>query len=174
MSSDNGPSQADEIMVRTFDPKDQSAVSRLYHEGLLVGQIAPNDTGADVENIREAYFNDDSSHFWVAECDGEVLGMIGVARDEGHTAEIRRLRVHPEHQKNTTIASLLVEQTLQHCKHHEYLKVVLDTGFEKEAAVDLFDRFGFQHTRTRNYHGKDQFEFYLDLYRTPKSDNHDA
>jgi len=171
MSSDAAPDALDQIMVRSFDPKDQTAVSRLYHDGLLVGQIAPNDTGADVENIREAYFSDDSSHFWVAELDGEVLGMIGVARDEGHTAEIRRLRVHPEYQTSPTIASLLVEQALQHCKHYEYLKVVLDTGFEKEAAVDLFDRFGFQHTRTRNYHGKDQFEFYLDLYRQPKSEN---
>ena len=171
MSSDAASDALDQIMVRSFDPKDQEAVSRLYHEGLLVGQIAPNDTGADVENIREAYFNDESSHFWVAELEGDVLGMIGVARDEGHTAEIRRLRVAPEQQKNTAIASLLIEQALQHCKHHEYLKVVFDTGFEKDAAMDLFDRFGFQHTRTRNYHGKDQFEFYLDLYRSPKSEN---
>jgi len=157
-------------MVRTFDPKDQHAVLQLYHEGLLMGQIAPNDTGADVDNIHEAYFHDDAAHFWVAELHEQVVGMIGVARDEGHVAEIRRLRVRPEWQ-NTHIASTLIETALQHCKHHEYLKVVFDTGFDGETAVDMFDRFGFQHTRTRNFHGKDQIEFYLDLYRADKPDH---
>ena len=32
----------------------------------------------------------------------------------------------------------------------------------------LFDRFGFQHTRSRAAHGKEQLEFYLDLYRQKK------
>ena len=157
----------DRLIVRSYSPTDQNVVSRLYTEGLLAGQIAPNDTGADIENIQDAYFNEDANHFWVAELDQQVLGMIGVAREEEHTAEIRRLRVEPKWQKSS-IAARLIETALEHCHHHGYLKVVFDTRFDPDAALGLFDRFGFQHSKTRSVHGKDLLEFYLDLYRQPR------
>lgn len=156
------------LTVRSFEPKDQQAVSTLYDQGLLAGQIAPNDSGADIDNMNEAYFDNDRHHFWVAELDGQVIAMIGVASDEAHTAEIRRLRVNPDHQQTTGIASTLLETAIAHCKHHGYLKVRLDTRFERDAAVGMFDHVGFQHTRTKSMHGKDLLEFYLDLYRSDK------
>lgn len=152
------------LQVRTYEPRDHSAVEGLYHNGLLAGQIAPNDTGADIDNIQAAYLGDDRCHFWVAEADGDVVGMIGVAEDEKDIAEIRRLRVAPTH-KPTNIAHALLETAVNHCRHHGYLKVRLDTRFEKDAAVELFDRSGFEHNRTKNIHGKELLEFYLDLYR---------
>ena len=167
-STDNPTETLEGLRVRSFRPEDQQAVSQLYTHGLLAGQIAPNDTGADIENIGEAYFDDPRHHFWVAERHGEILGMIGVASDEPHTAEIRRLRVFPEHQ-SSPIADQLMRTALDHCKHHGYLKVVLDTRFQTQSeALKLLDRLGFQHTRTRSHHGKDMLEFYLDLYRQPK------
>ena len=156
------------LIVRSFEPGDQEAVSNLYTHGLLVGQIAPNDTGADIENIQQAYFGEETSHFWVAELHGQVLGMIGVSRDRKDHAEIRRLRVDAKWQQ-TIIAERLVETAVAHCHHHGYLKIVFDTRFDSDAAMSLFDRFSFQYTRTRSLHGKDQLEFYLDLYRQPKT-----
>ncbi len=158
------------LTVRSFESRDQQAVSHLYDQGLLAGQIAPNDSGADIDNMREAYFDNDRHHFWVAELDGQVIAMIGVASDEAHTAEIRRLRVNPAHQQTAT-ASILLETAIAHCKHHGYLKVRLDTRFERDAAVGLFDNVGFQHTRTKSMHGKDLLEFYLDLYRQDRAEN---
>ncbi len=158
------------LKVRSYQPSDQPAVSWLYDHGLLAGQIAPNDTGADIDNVREAYFDSDRHHFWVAEVDGKVIGMIGVASDEPHTAEVRRLRVDPAYQK-TPIAAKLLETAVNHCKHHGYLKVRLDTRFERNAAVGLFDHLGFQHTRTKTLHDKELLEFYLDLYRQDKNED---
>ncbi len=157
------------LIVRSFEPRDQQAVLRLYDHGLLAGQIAPNDSGADIDNMREAYFDSERHHFWVAVLNDQVVGMIGVASDEPHTAEVRRLRVEPEHQQ-TPIADKLLETAINHCKHHGYLKVRLDTRFERDVAVGLFDHVGFQHTRTKSMHGKDLLEFYLDLYRQDKPD----
>ncbi|MFA9477278.1 GNAT family N-acetyltransferase [Phycisphaerales bacterium AB-hyl4] len=174
MSSERHTETVAGLKVRPFEPKDQQAVARLYAHGLLAGQLAPNDTGADIENIREAYFDDERHHFWVAEVDGQVLGMIGVGSDDENTAEIRRLRVDSNHQQ-TEIPSALIKTAINHCRHHGYLKVVLDTRFSRDAAVDLFDHVGFQHTRTRSVHDKEMLEFYLDLYRQPKhdTDGHD-
>ena len=167
--SNHGPASAlDRLIVRSFAPHDQQAVSRLYQTGLLAGQIAPNDTGADIENIGVAYFSDVANHFWVAELDHQIIGMIGVARDEGHKAEIRRLRVDPAWQHTDVVAIKLMEFALYHIKVHGFLKVVFDTRFEKDTAVGIFDRFGFQHTRSRTHHDKELLEFYLDLYRQQK------
>lgn len=156
--------------MRTYVPGDQPHVARLYTDGLLAGQIAPNDTGADIDNINQAYLDEPGNHFWVAEVNGKVLGMIGVARDQEHTAEVRRLRVDKKWQQ-TNVGARLLAAALEHCKAHSFLKIVLDTRFDPDAVLDLFDRFGFQHTRTKSLHGKDLLEFYLDLYRQVKSDD---
>lgn len=155
------------LVVRTYRPQDQHAVSYLYDHGLLAGQIAPNDTGADIDDVSMAYLSDEGNHFWVAELDGEVVGMIGVAREDHHQAEIRRLRVAKTHQ-HLPIAPVLIDTALAHCKKHGYLKIVLDTRLSTQSdALQVLERAGFQHTRTRNPHGKEVLEFYLDLYRKP-------
>ena len=160
-----------QTVVRSYEQTDHDEVARLYSEGLLAGQIAPNDSGADLDYIREAYFDDERHHFWVAVQDGRCVGMIGVASDEDHTAEIRRLRVDKQLQ-GSGIAAQLLETAIAHCKRHSYLKIRLDTRFEKDEAVGMFDKIGFQHTRTRPTPGKETLEFYLDLYR--KDEGEDA
>ena len=157
---------AQDLVIRSYKQPDQQAVWQLYHEGLLAGQISPNDTAADMENVADAYFEDPRNNLWVAEADG-LVGMIGVAAEREHTAEIRRLRVKKDWQ-GSALAGRLIETALAHCKQHAYVKVVFDTRFERQAAVDLFERFGFQHTRTKPVHGKELLEFYLDLYRPPR------
>lgn len=170
MSIRSNDEQAGALVVRSYQDADHEQVTRLYDEGLLAGQIAPNDSGADLDYIREAYFDSERHHFWVAENGGRCVGMIGVASDEDHTAEIRRLRVAKDLQ-GTGIAAQLLETAISHCKHHGYLKIRLDTRFEKDEAVGLFDRVGFQHTRTRPTPGKETLEFYLDLYRKEEDED---
>lgn len=169
------PQPIEGLVVRSFQPNDQKAVAHLYTHGLLAGQIAPNDTGADIDNIQQAYLDEERHHFWVAMIDDQIVGMIGVGSDEPHTAEIRRLRVDPDHH-NSEIPAILLKTAVDHCKHHGYLKVRLDTRFERTAAMDLFNKTGFQHTRTKSVQGKDLLEFYLDIYRQPKKgeENQDA
>lgn len=157
----------DAVTIRTYTAGDQSVVARLYTEGLLAGQIADNDTGADIDMIDEAYLRSERSHFWVAEHKGRVVGMIGVADDGDDVAEVRRLRVDHDFQ-NRGIAGRLLEMAVQFCRHHGYLKVRLDTRLETGSnVVATFDRFAFQHARSREVPGKELLEFYLDLYRDP-------
>lgn len=184
------------LTIRSYRAEDQPKVAWLYDAGLLTGQIAPNDTGADIDNIQEAYFDDPRHHLWVAEVPGgapgateaaggasaaagqagnpggeaagagggEVVGMVAVSSDEEHTAEVRRLRVYPEYQRSP-IAPALLRTAIEHCKRHGFLKVRLDTRFERDDALDMFGDVGFQHTRTRTVQGRDLLEFYLDIYR---------
>lgn len=158
------------VEIRTYQPEDQPAVDDLYINGLLEGAIPPNDTGADIDNIAGGYLNDERASFWVAQADGKVVGMIGVAPDADHIAEIRRLRVYPEYW-GKGIRTALLNTAVAFCRHHGYLKVVLDTRYHRGEAMQLFEDNGFQHHRDRSVPGKEQIEFFFDIYRDPGTDD---
>jgi len=156
------------ISVRSFTHSDLPACQRLYVEGLLGGKLAENDTGLDIEDIESAYMKTDGNHLWVAEAPidsngPEVVGMIGVQHHEQGVGEIRRLRVRSD-MRRRGIGSKLMETALKYCQDRAYLKITLDTFIEREAAIGLFEKFRFRHSRTRNVSGKDLMYFYLDLY----------
>jgi ribosomal protein S18 acetylase RimI-like enzyme len=173
MTPNPQPDLTDAITIREYRPEDQPAVAALYTDGLLSGQIPDNDTGADVENVEEAYIQPSRNGFWIAEVDDQVVGMVGVAEDEPNQAEIRRLRVQKGMQ-GKGVGNQLMEKALSFCRHHGYLKVILDTRLEKGPAIEMFERFGFQHHRSRNAPEKELQEFYLDLYRDPDSDRENS
>jgi len=153
--------------MRLVVDDDHAAVRNLFENGLVEGFVADNDTGADMENIAEAYFSDEGqSALWVADYDETVIGMIGVQKTSDHGAEIRRLRVRSDFRRQG-VGAKLMEQALQFCLHHSYLKVSLDVRIERGPAIALFEKFGFQLNRTREVNGRRLLDFYLDLYREP-------
>jgi len=155
------------ISMRLVVDDDHAAVRDLFENGLVEGFVADNDTGADMENIAEAYFSDEGqSALWVADYDEAVIGMIGVQKTSDHGAEIRRLRVRSDFRRQG-VGAKLMEQALQFCLHHSYLKVSLDVRIERGPAIALFEKFGFQLNRTREVNGRRLLDFYLDLYREP-------
>lgn len=161
---------------------DLDGIGRLFSDGLHAGEWLDNDSGADIQQFEEAYLSDDgASGFWVADHqsgEGEpdstaaivaVVGMIGVQRDEEHSAVIRRLRVDPAHRERG-LGRQLVEEAVGFCKKAGYLKVVLDARIRQERAIALFERFSFRLNRERVVRGEKVLDFYLDLYRERTED----
>lgn len=158
-----------EVTIRSFQAQDLDACRRLYHEGLIGGQIAENDTGLDIDDIEAAYMKTPGNHFWVAvAAENQVVGMIGVMHSDG-VGEIRRLRVANDHRRRG-IGSALLEHAVRFCQENNYLKVALDTFIERDPAMKLFEKFRFRHGRTRSYSGKDLLYFYLDLYTSDREE----
>jgi ribosomal protein S18 acetylase RimI-like enzyme len=157
--------EIEQVEIVTAADEDHPAILELFREGLDEGHIRANDTGADVENLREAYFSDDGeSGFWVARFHGEVIGMIGVQKTSENTAEVRRLRVRDNYRRRG-VGTRLMETALTFCQEHSYLKVVLDVRIERGPAIALFEKFGFVLARTREIDGRKMLDFYVDLYR---------
>ncbi|HWB20631.1 MAG TPA: GNAT family N-acetyltransferase, partial [Phycisphaerales bacterium] len=94
------------------------------------------------------------------------IGMIGVRNTSADVAEIRRLRVHNDFRRRG-IGSRLMEQAISFCKHHGYLKVVLDVRVERGPAISLFEKFGFAVGRTRDQDGLKMLDFYMNIYNDP-------
>jgi ribosomal protein S18 acetylase RimI-like enzyme len=150
--------------IRSFRAGDLASCTALYREGLLGGKIAENDTGLDIDDIERAYMSSPGSHFWVAEAQNEVVGMIGVQHHDDDVGEIRRLRVRHDWRRRG-IGSALIETALKFCQEKGYLKIALDTFVEREPAIKLFEKFHFRHHRTRTIGDKQILHFYLDLYQ---------
>ncbi len=155
------------ISMRLVADDDHGAVRDLFRAGLIEGLVPENDTGADMENITEAYFSDDGqSALWVADYENAIIGMVGVQKTSDHGAEVRRLRVRTDYRR-MGVGAKLMEQALSFCRHHGYLKVTLDVRIERGPAIALFEKFGFQLNRTREINGRRMLDFYVDLYREP-------
>lgn len=155
------------LRVRLAIDHDHSALRELFQESVLEGQIGENDTGADIDNLRDGYFCDEGqSCFWVADFRTLVIGMVGVQRTNDNTAEVRRLRVRSAYRRHG-VGSMLMERAMSFCREQGYLKVILDVRIERGPAIQMFQKFGFSHARTRNISGRKLLDFYLDLYRDP-------
>jgi ribosomal protein S18 acetylase RimI-like enzyme len=155
------------VTVRIARDQDHSAFRELFQESILEGLVGDNDTGADIDNLREGYFGDDGeSGFWAAVFEELVVGMIGVQKVADNAAEVRRLRVRSAYRRQG-VGALLMERALVFCQRHGYLKVVLDVRIERGPAIALFQKFGFKHARTREIGGRKLLDFYIDLYRDP-------
>lgn len=83
-------------------------------------------------DIMLAYWND------------EVAGCIALAKmKEAGTCEMKRLYVKPGFRKNK-IGRLLIEELLNSAKERRYRKMRLDTFLKLQAAVHLYEQFGFK------------------------------
>lgn len=157
-----------EVTLRLARDEDHATVRELFRAGLHEGLVPGNDTGADIENMREAYFSDDGqSALWVADYRDQIIGMIGVQKTADNMAEVRRLRVAKDYRRRG-VGTKLMERALEFCRRHGYLKIILDVRIERGPAIALFEKFGFSLARSRDVEGRKMLDFYLDLYREPE------
>ena len=74
----------------------------------------------------------------------EVAGCIALTKmKESSACEMKRLYVKPSFRKNK-IGKLLVEELLTSAKEKSYAKMRLDTFLKLQAAVHLYQQFGFE------------------------------
>ncbi len=152
------------IEIRNATSKDQSELEALYLGARLTDTKDPIADQFDVKSLVKQYIDHEDSRLWIAEIgDSGPAGMIGLWPTTAQAAELRHLRVSAEH-RSRGIGRVLVEHALDECRKRDILKVVLDTYVERKAAVALFEKLGFQLSRTREVDGKEIHDFYLNLY----------
>ncbi|MCH2134773.1 MAG: GNAT family N-acetyltransferase [Phycisphaerales bacterium] len=160
---------AEPITIRMAATTDIPTLRELFEADVYDGHTRINDTGADIENLKAGYFDDEGrSGFWVAEAPDRVVGMIGVQCVGDEIAEIKRLRVLSEFRRRGIGASLL-DHAVKFCRSRDYVKIVLDVRKERDPAIHLFEKAGFFLARTREAEGHKTLDFYVDLYTDPSS-----
>ncbi|MCH2140329.1 MAG: GNAT family N-acetyltransferase [Phycisphaerales bacterium] len=164
------PNAKPELQIRQATEEDIPVLRELFDAGVFEGEVQINDTGADIEQLDDAYFCDAAGgSFWVATNDDEIAGMIGVQRVDDSAAEMRRLRVRPQFRRQG-VATALMEHAIRFCRDRDYLKIVLDVRVERQPAIQLFEKFGFYLSRVKEQEGHRTLDFFVDLYSDPNTE----
>jgi GNAT superfamily N-acetyltransferase len=157
---------ADLVRIRGYRPWDRAAVLRLNREGVLAGGGAVDCSTDDFDAMETTYFRQPQDHFWVAQINDQLVGMIGLTQQRPNIAVIRRLRVAPDWQ-GTDLCPRLVKTALWHSWVHGAVKVVIEGPCSSGRAIEFLGAIGFQCSRSRSGQGCDLVELYPTLYGRP-------
>ena len=147
------------LNIRTFRPADVGAVRLLFAQSLL--DFAGNSTQAvesyvessladDLADISLHYLRSPGDHFWVAEDEGQIKGIVGIQGRDQREAELRRMSVARDARRQG-IGWALLETTETFCREQGYQQIRLTTVTLLQPAIAMYIRFGYRLT------GEDQY-----------------
>ncbi len=129
--------------LRSYQPTDKEAVEHLHvhaiqQTGAYLGRGPWDD---DVYEIEKAYLNN-QGEFLIGEWDGNIVAMGALRRTSPERAEIKRMRVHPDHQGRGFGQHILTELI---ARSHTlgYTTLHLDTSVLQLSAQKLYEKNGF-------------------------------
>lgn len=129
------------MKIRKYKSKDKEKVKKLVKDSLfdIFGTSAENIW--DLDKIEKVY-----DLFLVAEENGEIIGTIGFATDEGEP-DIGRMYVKKEFRKKG-IARKLMKRIFDFCK--KKYSYVLTSTYEKMGAIDFYKKMGFKRLKKKD------------------------
>ncbi|KAG5636262.1 hypothetical protein H0H81_008618 [Sphagnurus paluster] len=100
--------------------------------------------------------------FWLADLQGETVGIVGMLRKDELTATVHRLNVTPRHQ-GCGIAAQLMDALTAHARAHGIRTLELATSPYNVSAISFYQRIGWKRTGYKNYLGIMLITMRLDL-----------
>ncbi|TSK42169.1 Zinc transporter ZIP8 [Bagarius yarrelli] len=102
----------------------------------------------DLNSIRETYLKAPNSCFWVAECQGQVVGTVACLPAEKNKGclELKRLSVKHSHRRKG-IAKALCRTLADFAQQRGFPAVVLYTSVVQTEAHKLYENMGFKKVR---------------------------
>ncbi|XP_049640522.1 putative N-acetyltransferase 8B [Suncus etruscus] len=104
----------------------------------------------DLSDISKYYFSEQGSCLWVAESEGQVVGMVGALPVNEPALRREHLQLHhlcvDVGYRGQGIGKALVKTVLQFGQDEDYRAVVLNTTIFQPEALALYQGLGFQKT----------------------------
>ena len=147
------------VNIRTFQPDDSGPVCELFAAGLMafaaeheavVQAYIQESLADDLADIPGHYLQESGSHFWVAEIDGQVKGMVGVQRRSDAEGELRRMSVAAD-TRRMGIGWKLMETVEAFCREQGYRRIILSTVTQLQPAIAMYQRFGYRYVGEEAY-----------------------
>ena len=131
------------LVLRRYEPSDLQAVWALHQ---LASQVAgvptPEPYFSDLHDVKSAFLNS-GGEFVVGEYKGHIVAMGGLKRTAWDRAEIARMRVHPNFQRQG-FGSALLRHLEKRAAELGYKTLHLDTLVVQEAAQQFYLRHGYR------------------------------
>lgn len=95
----------------------------------------------EINHLEEKY-GMPTGRLYLALCDGEAAGSIGLKQIDEKNCEMKRLYVRPQF-RGQKIGRLLVEKIIGDAREIGYSNMLLDTLPFLEKAIHMYEKFGF-------------------------------
>lgn len=156
------------IVVRIFRDEDRAQVLALHTEGHASSLCCDCD---ETDRVDKNDFRPKHGHFWVAECQGKVIGTLALMLEAAEeVAHLHCLRVTSAWPDVPSVRRQLLKTAATHARDHGSLKLVLHANVQEQKAAAFLHRLGFEFSRHREVDGSPALEFYLNLYQRPEVD----
>ena len=138
---------ASDIIIRQYESADAERVWTVHELALRSSPLtfvedAPADD--DITAITERYL-DAGGEFLVGRVDEEVVAIGGFQPRDDETVEIRRMRVHPDHQRHGYGTELL-EALEERARERGVDRCTLDTSEHLTPGPSLYEKHGYRET----------------------------
>jgi ribosomal protein S18 acetylase RimI-like enzyme len=142
------------LVLRRYKLSDFQAIWALHQlASHVAGVPTPEPYFSDLHDIESAFLNN-GGEFVVGEYQGQIVAMGGLKRTAGDRAEIIRMRIHPDFQRQG-FGSALLRHLEERAAAFGYRTLHLDTLVVQEAAQQFYFRHGYRYVGSGH---KDAFE----------------
>ncbi len=149
-----------DLKIRRYKTSDKPIVWELHRLSLAEIGAMPNHDNPwdqDMNNIEEVYLK--GGDFLVGKFEGKILAMAAFKRTDDETAELKRLRVHPDFQRKG-LGRTIVEELEKRAKSMGYKRMVLSSDPRWIKAQKFYIKMGYQEIKRGLVWGK----FYVIFY----------
>jgi ribosomal protein S18 acetylase RimI-like enzyme len=132
---------------RRYEPDDHARVIELHRLGLRQTgtDIGPGPWDDDLhspDTVRTTYL-DGRGDFLVGLVDGEIVVMAALREHASGRVEIKRMRVHPDHQRHG-LGQQMLDRLERRATELGYSGVYLDTTTRQGPAIALYRKNGYR------------------------------
>ena len=141
---------SESIHLRRYREEDHDQVWELHNFVLnAIGAHGGNGPwDDDLHHVGRVYL-ENGGEFVVVERDGRIVGMGALLRQDDRKAAVKRMRVHPDHQRKG-IGQKILSHLEAKAVELGYTTLVLDTTVGQTAARRFYEKNGYrEHGRTR-------------------------
>jgi ribosomal protein S18 acetylase RimI-like enzyme len=130
--------------IRRYRQDDADAVWELHNLALegTGAHLGNSPWDKDLKRIKEVYL-DRGGEFLVGVLDGRIVAMGGLKRTNEERAEIKRMRVHPDHQR-CGYGTAILEHLESEARRLGYKTLHLETAVVQTAAQKLYGKHGYR------------------------------
>ncbi len=134
------------LEIRQYLSRDHDEVWDLHNVALrqIAAHAGNGPWDNDLHNIQTIYL-DNGGEFLVGLLDGQIVAMGAIRRLADHKAEVKRMRVHPNHQRKGFGQQILSALEFR-AEELGYSALSLDTAVIQTAAQQLYLKNGFHET----------------------------
>lgn len=143
-----------EIIPAYNHPQEIGALFTEYTDMLIAGDRTVRDY-LDIQHYDEEIKHLEGKYglpygrLYLAYCDGEAAGCIGLRKLDAQRCEMKRLYVRPQF-RGRRLGEQLVEKIIEDARAIGYSHIMLDTLPFLEAAISMYQKFGFFTTERYN------------------------